>query len=168
MTDLEKLEAGLEYSFWDQEVNARKQHAMAETARLNAIGAAGNVLHVHDLVDFVSEEAGAAGRAAAGYLAAGGVDKERHPIPVTFEGGVRYTVPGTIDPAFVGDSLVVRYRVGGVMKNRLVTVWMDGEQVSKKRRQIMAPGEMEEVKLTRDMFDRHPDLKTLLIRIEEV
>jgi hypothetical protein len=45
---------------------------------------------------------------------------------------------------------------------------MDGEQVSKKRRQIMAPGEMEEVKLTRDMFDRHPDLKTLLIRIEEV
>ena len=130
--------------------------------------AAGNVLHVHDLVDFVSEEAGAAGRAAAGYLAAGGVDKERHPIPVTFEGGVRYTVPGTIDPAFVGDSLVVRYRVGGVMKNRLVTVWMDGEQVSKKRRQIMAPGEMEEVKLTRDMFDRHPDLKTLLIRIEEV
>jgi len=129
--------------------------------------AAGNVLHVHDLVDFVSEEAGAAGRAAASYLAAGGIDAERHPIPVTFEGGVRYTVPGTIDPAFVGESLVVRYRVGGVMKNRIVTVWMDGEQVSKKRRQIMAPGEMEEVKLTREMFDKHPGLQSLLIRIEE-
>ncbi len=129
--------------------------------------AAGNVLHVHDLVDFVSEEAGAAGRAAASYLAAGGIDAERHPIPVTFEGGVRYTVPGTIDPAFVGESLVVRYRVGSVMKNRTITVWMDGEQVSKKRRQIMAPGEMEEVKLTREMFDKHPGLKSLLIKIEE-
>ena len=37
MTELEKLEAGLEYSFWDKEVNARKQHAMTETAKLNAI-----------------------------------------------------------------------------------------------------------------------------------
>ena len=37
MTELEKLEAGLEYSFRDKEVNARKQHAMVETAKLNAI-----------------------------------------------------------------------------------------------------------------------------------
>ena len=129
--------------------------------------AAGNVLHVHDLVDFVSEEAGAAGRAAAAYVQAGSVDAERHPIPVRFEGGVRYTVPSTIDPAFIGESLVVRYRVGGVMKNRIVSAWMDGEQVTKKRRQIMAPGEMEEVKLTKTMFDAHPDCKEVLIRIEE-
>ena len=130
--------------------------------------AAGNVLHVHDLVDFVSEEAGAAGRAAAEYVLAGSVDAERNEIPVKFEGGVRYTVPAKIDPKFVKEAITIRFRVGAVMKNRIVSVWMDGEQVSKKRRQIMAPGEMEEVKLTRGQFDAHPDLKELLIRVEEV
>ena len=59
--------------------------------------AAGNVLHVHDLVDYVSEEAAAAGRAAVRYLAQGET-AERHEISVTFEGGIRYTVPASIDP----------------------------------------------------------------------
>ena len=127
--------------------------------------AAGNVLHVHDLVDFVSEEAAAAGRAAAAYLENG--ETARREIPVRFEGGVRYTVPSTIDPALVRDALTVRFRVGSVMKNRIVSVWMDGERVQKKRRQIMAPGEMEEVRLTREQFDAHPGLADLLIRVEE-
>ncbi|MBR0424968.1 MAG: FAD-dependent oxidoreductase [Clostridia bacterium] len=127
--------------------------------------AAGNVLHVHDLVDFVSEEAAAAGRAAAAYVRQG--DAKRHEIPVRFEGGVRYTVPSTIDPSFVQDAVTVRFRVGSVMKNRIVSVWMDGERAQKKRRQIMAPGEMEEIKLTRAQFDAHPALSELLIRIEE-
>ncbi len=77
--------------------------------------AAGNVLHVHDLVDYVSEEAAAAGRAAVRYLAQGETG-ERHEIPVTFEGGIRYTVPASIDPKLVQDDLVLRFRVGGVMK----------------------------------------------------
>ena len=127
--------------------------------------AAGNVLHVHDLVDFVSEEAAAAGKAAAAYIAAG--DGAHREIPIRFEGGVRYTVPSTIDPERVTESLTVRFRVGSVMKNRVVSVWLDGEQIAKKRRQIMAPGEMEEVKLTRAQLDAHPGLKDLLIRIEE-
>jgi len=128
--------------------------------------AAGNVLHVHDLVDFVSEEAGAAGKAAAAYLASG--DAVRHEIPVQFDGGVRYTVPSAIDPAFVRDSITIRFRVGGVMKNRVVRVRLNGKEVSKKRRQIMAPGEMEEVKLTRAQLDGCPDLNEIRICVEEV
>lgn len=128
--------------------------------------AAGNVLHVHDLVDFVSEEAGAAGKAAAAYLASG--DAVRHEIPVQFAGGVRYTVPSAIDPAFVRDSITIRFRVGGVMKNRVVRVLLNGKEVSKKRRQIMAPGEMEEVKLTRTQLDGCPDLNEIRICVEEV
>ena len=129
--------------------------------------AAGNVLHVHDLVDFVSEEAAAAGRAGAAYVSAGCVDAEHKEIPVTFEGGPRYTVPGTIDPAFVGDSLTVRFRVGGVMKNQYVNVYLDGERVIHRKRPIMAPGEMEEVKLTRAMLDAHPELSSICIKVEE-
>lgn len=129
--------------------------------------AAGNVLHVHDLVDFVSEEAAAAGRSAAAYVAGGCTDGERHDIPVAVEGGPRYTVPCTIDPARVGNELVVRFRVGGVMKNRFVSVYLDGDRVIHRRRPVMAPGEMEEVKLKRAMFQAHPDLSSICIRVEE-
>ena len=76
------------------------------------------MLHVHDLVDYVSEEAAAAGRAAVRYLSQGET-AERHEIPVTFEGGIRYTVPASIDPKLVADDLVLRFRVGGVMKKRV-------------------------------------------------
>ena len=128
--------------------------------------AAGNVLHVHDLVDYVSEEAAAAGRAAVRYLTQGEAHA-RHEIPVTFEGGIRYTVPATIDPKLVSDDLVIRFRVGSVMKKRTVRLLLDGEAVLSRKRAVMAPGEMEELKLTRAMLDAHPDLKTIHIAVEE-
>jgi hypothetical protein len=128
---------------------------------------AGNVLHVHDLVDYVSEEASAAGRAAAAFVAAGCKDGARKDVPITFEGGPRYTVPGTVDTAHVGDSLTVRYRVGGVMKDRMVRVLMDGDAVISRKRPVMAPGEMEEIHLTKAMFDAHPGLKQIHIKVEE-
>ena len=128
--------------------------------------AAGNVLHVHDLVDYVSEEAAAAGRAAVRYLAQG-ESAARHEIPVTFVGGIRYTVPATIDPKLVDNDLVIRFRVGGVMKKRTVRLLLDGEAALSRKRAVMAPGEMEELKLTRAMLDAHPDLKTIHIAVEE-
>lgn len=128
--------------------------------------AAGNVLHVHDLVDFVSEEAAAAGRAAVRYLANGPQDRDRE-IPITFEGGPRYTVPASIDPKRVEGDLVIRFRVGGVMKNRRVRLYLDDEAVVSRKRPVMAPGEMEELKLTQAALTAHPDLKRIHIAVEE-
>ena len=128
--------------------------------------AAGNVLHVHDLVDYVSEEAAAAGRAAVRYLAQGETG-ERHEIPVTFEGGIRYTVPASIDPKLVQDDLVLRFRVGGVMKKRVVKLYLGDEAVVSRKRPVMAPGEMEELKLTKDMLAAHPGLSRIHITVEE-
>ena len=128
--------------------------------------AAGNVLHVHDLVDFVSEEAAAAGRAAVRYLANGPQDRDRE-IPITFEGGPRYTVPASIDPKRVEGDLVIRFRVGGVMKNRRVRLYLDDEAVVSRKRPVMAPGEMEQVILTRKMFEDHPDLAEIRVCTEE-
>ena len=128
--------------------------------------AAGNVLHVHDLVDFVSEEAAAAGRAAVRYLANGPQDRGRE-IPITFEGGPRYTVPASIDPKRVEGDLVIRFRVGGVMKNRRVRLYLDGEAAVSRKRPVMAPGEMEELKLTQAALAAHPDLKQIHIAVEE-
>ena len=128
--------------------------------------AAGNVLHVHDLVDFVSEEAAAAGRAAVRYLAQG-PGSGAGEIPITFEGGPRYTVPASIDPQRVCDDLVIRFRVGGVMKNRRVRLYLDDEPVVNRKRPVMAPGEMEELKLTQEALAKHPDLKRIHIAVEE-
>ncbi len=128
--------------------------------------AAGNVLHVHDLVDFVSEEAAAAGRAAVRYLANGPQDRGRE-IPITFEGGPRYTVPASIDPKRVEGDLVIRFRVGGIMKNRRVRLYLDDEAVVSRKRPVMAPGEMEELKLTQGALAAHPDLKQIHIAVEE-
>ena len=128
--------------------------------------AAGNVLHVHDLVDFVSEEAAAAGRAAAAYVCGGSPGGGRE-LRFTLEGGARYTVPARIDPDAIGEKLTVRYRVGGVMKDREVRVEIGGDTVLTKKRRIMAPGEMEEIVLTKAMFEAHPNARSIALKIGE-
>ncbi len=127
--------------------------------------AAGNVLHVHDLVDFVSQEAANAGRAAVAYI--NGKEVRQNAVPVTFEGGVRYTVPAAIHPEGVEDSVIIRFRVGDVKKNTVVKLMLNGEQVLRKKRPVMAPGEMEELKLTRQQLEQFPDLETIHITVEE-
>ena len=128
--------------------------------------AAGNVLHVHDLVDYVSQEAAAAGRAAVRYLKHD-LPAERHELPIEISGGVRYTVPASIDPALVPDELTIRFRVGSVMKKRTVRLYLDGEAALSRKRPILAPGEMEELKLTRALLDAHPGLSRIQIAVEE-
>jgi len=118
------------------------------------------------LVPAPQEVAAAAGRAAVRYLAQGET-AERHEIPVTFEGGIRYTVPASIDPKLAADDLVLRFRVGGVMKKRVVKLLLDDDAVLTRRRPVMAPGEMEELKLTKDMLDAHPGLTRIHITVEE-
>ena len=135
--------------------------------------AAGNVLHVHDLVDYVSEEAKLAGESAAAYVREYGEAQEAGEeenavrIPVGFSGGIRYTVPSFVDPDRVRHWIKFRFRVGDVMTNRRVVLAINGETVLSRKRRVMAPGEMEELVLTKKVLDAHPDMKSLEIRIEE-
>ena len=89
---------------------------------IDGVFACGNVLHVHDLVDYVSEEAAAAGAHAAAYIAGGGAAAGRT-LPVRCENGVRYTVPTTIRPGCAGDTVTLRFRVGNVYKNKKIAVY---------------------------------------------
>ncbi|MGN0362969.1 MAG: NAD(P)/FAD-dependent oxidoreductase, partial [Bilifractor sp.] len=91
------------------------------------IFACGNVLHVHDLVDYVSEEAGRAGEAAAKYVQAGchSARDIREPIALVATDGARYTVPSVIHPDRMEDLLTVRFRVGAVYKQAYVSVYFD-------------------------------------------
>ena len=130
------------------------------------IFACGNVLHVHDLVDFVSQEAAAAGAAAARYLR-GERPESAAAIPVRAKGGVRYTVPAAIHPAAMAEEQVIRFRVGDVYRSCCTAVYLDGERVWRKKRQIMAPGEMEQVTLKRADLLQRPDCREITITIEE-
>ena len=104
------------------------------------IFACGNVLHVHDLVDFVSQEAAAAGKNAAVYIKAGEKDAQAVMLPISPEGGVRYTVPSFVRSSEMAENLPVRFRVGDVFKNKVIAVYFDDQLISKKNRQVMAPG----------------------------
>ena len=92
------------------------------------IFACGNVLHVHDLVDYVSEEASLAGKNAAAYVKAG-EKKAGRKVAITAENGVRYTVPQTLDIINMQDSVTVRFRVADVYRDRYITVYYDGVPV---------------------------------------
>ena len=141
---------------------------------IEGVFACGNVLHVHDLVDFVSEEAAAAGKNAAAYVQAAkktaGRAAERASFPavrLTVGTGVRYTVPETICAERMDEHLTVRFRVGGVYKNCYVSVYFDGERISRRKKAVVAPGEMEEIMLTKKQLMEYPDLKEINVRIEE-
>ena len=135
---------------------------------IEGVFACGNVLHVHDLVDFVSEEAAIAGKNAAAYVKQGeNRTSGAQEIVLNPVEGVRYTVPGTIDPARMDEELTVRFRVGGVYKNCYVSAYFGDERVIHRKRPVVAPGEMEELKLKKADLLKYPDLKTITIKIEE-
>lgn len=157
--------------------------------------ACGNVLHVHDLVDFVSEEADRAGTCAARYIlqenqsSNPGIDQESQysdsdigkvskmndnndpVIPLISTGCVRYTVPSAIHLSKMPDKLKVRFRVGKVVKNCAVDVYCKEENSEKriktKKRPVVAPGEMEEILLGREELLKYPDLQQLIITVKE-
>ena len=142
---------------------------------VEGIFACGNVLHVHDLVDFVSEEAANAGKNAAAYVMAGEKkdDSGDWKVKLNPENGVRYTVPSEIRLSHMADEQLVRFRVGAVYKNCYIRAYLDGERVFSRKKQVAAPGEMEQIKLKKEQLlsilegkQNEKDHK-LVIRVEE-
>ena len=133
---------------------------------IDGIFACGNVLHVHDLVDYVSQEASAAGKNAANYIK-NGKEKDSKIVEILPVDGVRYTVPKYIRPTEMDDTLTVRFRVGVVYKNCAIATYFDDQLISKRKRPVMAPGEMEQVILDKKKLGEYPDLSKITIKIEE-
>ena len=136
---------------------------------VEGIFACGNVLHVHDLVDYVSEEATTAGTNAAHYV------KDRYGkaegkggkvIEVKATDGARYTVPTTIHLDNMTDLLTVRFRVGDVFKNSFISVYFNDERKLHRKKQVMAPGEMEQVILKKKDLEAFEGLETITVKIE--
>lgn len=118
------------------------------------IFACGNVLHVHDLVDFVSDEAEIAGKSAAEYIKNGIGNTES--IGLETDGKIRYTVPQCITAK---KDVTVYFRVSDVFKNVKINVFSGDTLLMSKRKQKVAPGEMENIVIKREMLDNVKKLR---------
>lgn len=128
--------------------------------------ACGNVLHVHDLVDYVSEEASRAGANAAKYVKGELAATGRH-VVIHAADGVRYTVPRSIHVDQMEDTLTVRFRVGAVYQDCFVNVYFGQKKVMSRKKKVMAPGEMEQVVLQKKKLLEETGMEQITIKIEK-
>lgn len=125
----------------------------------------GNVLHVHDLVDFVSKESEDAGLSAARYIAGGASAGEK--VAIVGADGVRYVVPHYLSKDADVGKLQLKMRVANVFKNKRLVADLDGEEIISKKKQIVTPGEMESVTLTAEQVKKIQSGKTLTLRLAD-
>lgn len=159
--------------------------------------ACGNVLHVHDLVDYVSEESGRAGKFAAEYIrqTAGSASAEENSttqaggsasagqgstgvkvnddadssigIPLIPSGGVRYTVPQSVRLSHMEDTLLVRFRVGSVFTDAVLTVTAGDTCLLRQKKKKLAPGEMQQIILKKSAIPADAQSITICVAKEE-
>ena len=147
----------------DPRTNGAVVYENMETS-LPGVFACGNVVHVHDLVDFVSAESERAGRAAAKF-ALGAVSSPEDALELKNGDGVTYTVPQKIRAGRVETGADVFFRVNRVCGQSLIRVTSGGEQIARFSREHLAPGEMEHILLPRKLLERASG--SLEISVEE-
>lgn len=128
--------------------------------------ACGNVLHVHDLVDYVSEESAQAGKRAAAYLR-GSLGKAGKEIPIRAVNGVRYTVPASIDVNRMEAEQVIRFRVGNIYKDAAIEISYNGRIASSRKKKVLAPGEMEQVILKKADLEQAENLEEITVAVRQ-
>ncbi|MBR5380123.1 MAG: FAD-dependent oxidoreductase [Clostridia bacterium] len=140
--------AGIEI---DRRTNGPVVHENMET-QMEGVFACGNVVHVHDLVDYVSAESERAGRAAAQYVLNGEASGEC----ITLRNGacVSYTVPQLIRPDNVEKAAEVFFRVNRIFSASRVSVYSNDQLIAQYKREHMAPGEMERIQLPKALLDK--------------
>ena len=131
----------------------------------DGIFACGNVLHVHDLVDYVSNEAEKAGESAALYALSDRKPSKKK-IPVSVFGLARYTVPEMIDEDTKEDT-TIRFRVSNVKKDGKITVRVNGEEAISKKKRIMAPGEMETLIIPKRILEKYEIIESIEVGTED-
>ncbi|HHZ12233.1 MAG TPA: FAD-dependent oxidoreductase [Acholeplasmataceae bacterium] len=129
------------------------------------IFAAGNVLHVHDLVDYVSEESAHAARSAVKYLQ--GADSKAEKEVLRTGKGVRYVVPQLLNRDENYEPITFRMRVDNVYRQVRLVLKVDGETVLAKKKQIMTPGEMESLEAASEIVRKLKAGKQIVFELEE-
>ena len=131
--------------------------------------ACGNVLHVHDLVDYVSEEAALAGENAVNYLRVEENQKAKEnenaeEIRIIGLNGIRYTVPSL---SHCGKPVLIRFRVQNIYRDCLIVIRTKEEIIYQKKKKILTPGEMEQVLLTANQIRKAEGYHEIILEIKE-
>ncbi|HHU53522.1 MAG TPA: FAD-dependent oxidoreductase [Clostridiaceae bacterium] len=137
--------------------------------RSKGVFACGNVLHVHDLVDFVTEEGESAGHAAACFVQDGGcVTEDANIISIKTDSNIGYTVPQQIRVDDVEKAVRVFFRVRKIFKepSRIVFRDQSNAEIASFKRPFMFPAEMENVNLPRQLLDKISGTE-LTVSVEE-
>ena len=135
----------------DRRTNGLEVTESMETS-LEGVFACGNVVHVHDLVDFVTQESKHAGACAAKYIK-GDLKKESY-VNIINGQNINYTVPQKIDIEAVEDKLTVFMRVNNIYHNKVLTVKCGEEVIAKFKREHLAPSEMEKLILPKVLLNK--------------
>ena len=120
---------------------------------IEGIFACGNVLHVHDLVDFVSQEAKHAGECAAKYIK-GELNKEEKTINILNGDRVNYTVPQRLNVSAVDDKLNIFLRVNNVYHDKKLIVKCNDTILAEFKKRHLAPSEMEKIILNKNILEK--------------
>ena len=153
--------AGIEI---DPRTNGAYVNEKLETS-IEGVFSCGNVLHVHDLVDFVSEESARAGENASRYVREGRHTGGRE-LSLTVGNGVRYTVPSKINTDDLSDLTHIRFRVTGVYKNVSIVIKSGETEVLRRKSRILVPCEMLDIILKKDKLEALTE--DINVYIEEV
>ena len=124
------------------------------------IFACGNSVHVHDLVDYVTEESLLAGKCAADYVKSNSREAPSEKLSVTPGNRVRYTVPQHLDfPLSKENEVMLMFRATDVYKNVTVTVYSGSELIMQTKKRIVRPGEMQTLNLKENQINKINQVK---------
>ncbi len=154
------LQAGIQL---DSKTSGPIVNEIMET-NIEGIFACGNVVHVHDLVDYVTEEARKAGASAAHYILEE-INEKSPSIPVVPETGISYVIPQKIRLDNLNGSLDLLFRVNSVYRNAKICVQLDGKIIKELKRRYLAPGEMERIQIDSE-FIRKAQPKQITLNVE--
>lgn len=118
---------------------------------VDGIFACGNVLHVHDVVDYVTQESNRAGESAAAYVK-GELGQEKEFIKINSKDGIGSTVPQIVNKSNLDKPLELFLRVKDVYDKAKIIVKLDGEELKTFKKKFITPSEMEKIKLVPNLF----------------
>ncbi|HEY5560599.1 MAG TPA: FAD-dependent oxidoreductase [Clostridiaceae bacterium] len=132
---------------------------------IEGIFACGNVLQVHDLVDFVTNESYKAASKASKYIQ--GAHFNNSSATLMAADGVKYTIPNFVDPNNIDKEIQVTFRVSQEYRDSYISVYFDATREIYRRFKIYTPGVLQSIVLPKKLFNTHPGLKTIVFKVEE-
>lgn len=132
---------------------------------MEGVFACGCVLHIHNMVDQVAREAKIAAKSAVEYLREGKAGSKL--IKIEASKGIKYTVPMYINRERVREDVIVLLKTDNIYRDKCISVYLGDERVSSVRREIFSVGNIECIRLSKELFDSEANFKKIKIKLEE-